>query len=193
MRDISLILCYNEIVMKKTAFIGHRKLFQQTLEERLKKAIEDEIQNGCLCFTMGTHGAFDFLALRTCKKLRKLYPNIRIEAVITSMNIFKSYEELEEYSPFYEVDTVMYEIEQVHYKQQITLSNRKMIDSCDTLICYVDEKTYRSGAKNAMRYAKKKGLRIINLYREEDRPFYGKSHEEVKKELDKQFKELIDK
>lgn len=59
---------------------------------------------------------------------------------------------------------VLYEIEEVHYKRRITLSNQKMIDECDTLICYVDESAYQSGAKTAMRYAQKKGLRIVNLY-----------------------------
>lgn len=54
-----------------------------------------------------------------------------------------------------------------------------MIDACDKLFCYVDEKTYRSGAKTAMRYAKRKGLEIINLWREQDSPCYGMSEEEV--------------
>ena len=45
-----------------------------------------------------------------------------------------------------------------------------MIDGCDTLICYVDPKRYRSGAKNAMNYAKRKGLKIVNLFDEKDNP-----------------------
>ncbi len=73
----------------------------------------------------------------------------------------------------------MFDIEDAHFKQRITLSNRQMIDSCDTLICYVDERVQQSGAKAAMRYAKKKGLTIINLYREEDKPFYGMTKEEI--------------
>ena len=58
----------------------------------------------------------------------------------------------------------MFEIEEVHYKRKITVSNQKMIDGCDTLICYVDEKSYGSGAKKAMRYTKRKGIEIIDLY-----------------------------
>ena len=54
-----------------------------------------------------------------------------------------------------------------------------MIDACDTLICYVDENAYRSGAKTSMRYAKRKGLKIINLYDEKDKPFYGMTDEEI--------------
>lgn len=64
-----------------------------------------------------------------------------------------------------DIATASYEIEEVHYKRRITLSNQKIIDECDTLICYVDEGAYQSGAKTAMRYAQKKGLHIVNLYR----------------------------
>ena len=73
----------------------------------------------------------------------------------------------------------MYDIEEVHYKRQITLSNRKMIDSCDTLICYVNTSEYRSGAKTALRYAEKRGLKVVNLYYEEDKPFYGMTKEQI--------------
>ena len=41
-----------------------------------------------------------------------------------------------------------------------------MISTCDTLICYVNKKHNPSGAKLAMNYAKRKGLRVINLYNE---------------------------
>ncbi len=54
-----------------------------------------------------------------------------------------------------------------------------MIDTCDTLICYVDEKKSKSGAKTAMKYAQKIGLKIINLWREEDSVFFGKTKEEI--------------
>lgn len=42
-----------------------------------------------------------------------------------------------------------------------------MIDSCNLIICYVNKKRIHSGAKTAMNYAKRKGLHIINLYKEE--------------------------
>ena len=143
--------------MKKTAFIGHRLVFQSTLKDQLTTAIERQIQSGCNCFTMGTHGEFDKLALDTCLQLKRKYPDILIELVLTSLN------SLEYITPCADVKTVMYEIETAHYKRQIILSNRLMIDTCDTLICYVNENAYRSGAKTAMRYAMKKQLNIINL------------------------------
>ena len=162
----------------KTAFIGHRQFFAKTLPQRLLGAIKTEIENGCFSFTMGTHGEFDRLALQSCRKLKNEYPELQIEVVLTSLHTIQKSDEWNN-APYSDVNTVLYDIEEAHYKQRITLSNRKMIDTCNTLICYVDEKACRSGAKTAMHYAKRKGLRIINLYDERDKPFYGMTDEEI--------------
>ena len=53
-----------------------------------------------------------------------------------------------------------------------------MIDECSTLICYVRPNSYRSGAKTIMNYAKRKGLKIINLYKEDDEYINKLSKEE---------------
>lgn len=162
----------------KTAFIGHRQIFAKTLPQRLIDAIKAKITSGCFSFTMGTHGEFDRLALRSCRQLREKYPELQIEVVLTSLHTIQKSDKWDSV-PYSDVRTVLYDIEEAHYKQRITLSNRKMIDTCDTLICYVDEKAYRSGAKAAMRYAKRKGLQIINLYDEKDKPFYGMTDEGI--------------
>ena len=70
------------------------------------------------------------------------------------------------YTSHSDVEIIMFDIEETHFKQKITKSNKQMIDSCDTLICYVDENyKYSSGAKTTFMYAKKKGLRTINLFK----------------------------
>ena len=162
----------------KTAFIGHRQIFAKDIDERLIKAIEVEIQNGCQSFTMGTHGQFDALSLWACRQLRNKYIDIDIEVVLTSLHAIDKNEEWD-CIPYSDVKTVMFDIEDTHFKRQITLSNQLMIDSCDTLICYVNEKNYHSGAKRALNYAKKRGLKIINLWRNEDQPFYGMTKEQI--------------
>lgn len=155
----------------KVCFIGHRNIYEN-IREKIKETVENEIKNGCKFFTMGTHGEFDKMALSVCRELRHIYKEIKIEVIITS---FKSIEPIidhdeifgdEKYTPYEDVETIMYNIEEEHYKRQIIASNRQMIDSCDTLICYVNKKHNPSGAKLAMNYAERKGLRIINLYNE---------------------------
>lgn len=156
----------------KVAFIGHRQIFDTTLRERLHNAIEEEIKNGCKSFTMGTHGDFDSEALYLCRELRKTYKDIKIEVAITSFAQIKPIIDHDDvfgdeiYKPYGDVETTMFEIEETHYKRKITESNERMIDNCDTLICYVNtDYKYASGAKTAYKYAKKKGLRIVNLYK----------------------------
>ena len=161
----------------KTAFIGHRQIFAKDINERLIVAIKTELDNGCKEFTMGTHGEFDTLSLSICRSLRNTYKELEIEVVITSLNAIKKDGKLA--APFVDVKTVMFDIEETHYKRKITLSNRQMIDGCDTLICYVNPTEYRSGAKAALRYAEKRGLKIANLYREKDQPFHGMTKEQI--------------
>lgn len=156
---------------KKVCFIGHRKIFEN-VKEKLKNAIENEIKNGCKFFTMGTHGDFDKVALSVCRDLRKKYKEIQIEVVITSLKTIAPIIDCdkifgdEKYIPFADVQTIMYDIEEEHYKRKIIASNKKMIDNCDTLICYVNKKHNPSGANLAMNYAERKGIKIINLYNE---------------------------
>ena len=144
--------------MRKTAFIGHRLVLEEGAYELLLCEIEKQIEAGCLAFTMGTHGEFDRLALSACRHLRECHPEMQIEVVLTSPTYAKG-------GRYGDVATVIFEIEELHYKRRIAWSNRRMIDGCDTLICYVDEAANRSGAKAALRYARAKGVKIINLYR----------------------------
>ncbi len=157
--------------MEKIAFIGHRQIFDMSVRERLYNAALQEIKNGCKNFCMGTHGDFDKMALGVCRELRKTYKDINIEVVITSFAQIKPVVDHDEifgdeiFKPFDDVETIMFDIEETHFKQKITVSNRRMIDSCSALICYANPNyKYSSGALAAMKYAKKKGLRIVNLF-----------------------------
>ena len=160
--------------------IGHRQVyFTEKVKERLQNAIEQCIKGGCSHFLMGTHGEFDKMTLAACRFARKRYPDIKIEAVLTSYHIVEKKDGLD-YVPYQDVETIIFNIEDLHFKRQITESNKQMIDECDTLICYVDKKRNHSGAKNAMNYAKRKGLKIINIFREEDSPTFGMTADEEK-------------
>ena len=159
--------------MKSNAccFIGHRHIYHHNLKERLYAAVECKIKEGCKFFTMGTQGEFDNEALSVCRELRRKYNEIIIEVVITSFAQIKPIVDHDEiygdviFKPYEDVKTIMYEIEETHYKRKIIESNRQMINNCGNLICYVDEKyKSRSGALAAYKYAKKKGLYIVNLY-----------------------------
>lgn len=179
----------------RVCFIGHRDIFEN-IREKLKEAVENEIKNGADFFTMGTHGDFDRMALGVCRELRKTYKHITIEVVITSFKTIEpiiDHDEIfgdEKYYPYADVQTTMYNIEEEHYKRQIIASNKQIVDSCDTLICYVNKKHNPGGAKTTMNYAKKQGKTIINIYEPEDSQTYGKTIGKITKELDEYFNKI---
>lgn len=154
----------------KVCFIGHRFVSYLEINKKLKEAILNEITLGCRYFTMGTHGNFDELALTSCREFKEKYKDIEIEVVITSFNKIKK--QLisndtfgkEYYTPYSDLKTIMYNIEETHFKRKIIESNKKMIDSCNTLICYVNPNKKNSGAKLILNYAKRKGLKIVNIF-----------------------------
>lgn len=173
---------------RRTTFIGHRDVYihDTKLKDRLLNAIREEINNGCLDFVMGAHGNFDSMALSACRNLRTEFKNLEIEVVITSLNQINPEIEVDQfgttkYIPYSDVKTSMYEIEEEYFKKRIISSNKQMIDTCDTIICYVNPNKNYGGARIALKYAQKKGLKIINLYQDEDNIFFGKTEEEKEK------------
>lgn len=188
---------------KKVCFIGHRHILHTQIKDRLTIAIQNEIDDGCFSFTMGSHGEFDSLVLSECRSFRNQYKDIDIEVVLTSYHkianklvdvIPDKYGESEmiyDKNIYYtDVKTTMFEIEDLHFKRQITESNKQMIDGCDVMICYVDPKRYRSGAKTAMNYAKRQGLKVVNLYDEKDEPTYGMTKEQREEYYKNLLKEI---
>ncbi len=148
----------------KIAFIGHRYVFDKSIKSKLYYEVKRQIENGCTNFTMGMHGEFDKLALDICRDLKKIYNEIKIEVVITSLYQVNHFIEFEGNKNFNDITTVMYDIEEEHFKRKIVSSNMQMINGCDTLICYVDTFRNYGGAIIAYKYAKKKGLDIVNLF-----------------------------
>lgn len=156
-------------MLRRICFIGHRNLFEN-IEERIKDEIAKQICKGANCFMVGTHGDFDKIVLACLREMKIKHTEIEIEVVITSLKqaekllIYEDEFEKEFYDPYKDVDRIMYEIEEEYFKRQIIVSNQKMIDDCDILICYVDYSRNRSGAKHALNYAKQKNMQTINLY-----------------------------
>lgn len=175
------------------SFFGHRYLSNiDEIKTRLNSQLEHWYLMGARKFKIGMHGQFDELVLDTCLAFKKINMDIEICITITSFSLLKKDEysnSLLEYYQVRGVETVMYEIENIHYKQQIIYSNYRMIEESDIIICYVDLSKSSSGAKRAIDYARKLNKTIINLYKDTDNPFYDKSKEYIKDRI----KEYISK
>ena len=173
-------------VKKTIAFFGHRSLRGSDVRERLKKEIKSNLYGEVRCL-IGTHGEYDRLALSICRELKNIYSQVNITVVFTTLNALNKgangiYSGLDMYK---DVDTLIYDIEEEYFKNQIVVSNKRMVDDSDLVICYVDMTENRSGAKRAVKYAIKQGKEVVNLFREEDKIFYGMKKEEIETELQK--------
>ena len=157
--------------MKTIAFFGHKHILDnRVIKEKLMNTLKEVTPQGFSRFLIGSHGDFDKLVLSTCLNYRKTIDNhIKINVVLTSLSFLNK----DEYG-FSKVDiynnknceTIFYDIEETHFKNRITVSNKKMVDESDLIICYVDMNIYKSGAKTTILYAIKQNKKIINLFNE---------------------------
>lgn len=155
--------------MKTIAFFGHRQIFDKLIvKQKLTNQLKSLIPQGFSRLLIGCHGDFDSIALSASLNCKKDFnDNIKINIVISSLsylNKFKyDYSRVDYYNDI-KCETIFYDIEEIHFKNRITFSNRKMVDDCDLIICYVDMKRNYSGAKNTINYAIKQNKKIINLF-----------------------------
>lgn len=160
--------------MKTVSLFGHGLLFNKKLvSQRLFNLLKEIVPQGFTNFLIGCHGDFDNISLTECKRYKeKVDENVNVCVVLTSLSYLSRQKcdySLADLYDFENCQTVFYDIEDKHYKNRITYSNKKMIDNSDLIICYVDMKSYKSGAKNAIKYAIKNNKKIINLYSEDDK------------------------
>ena len=155
--------------MKNIAFFGHSRVYDKhQLNKKLFELLKVYVPQGYTNFLVGCHGDFDKLVCSTCKNYKtNLKQNVKINVVLSSLSFLTKNQYGFSKADIYKNDgyeTIIYEIEQVHHKQRITFSNKKMVDSSDLIICYVDMKSYKSGAKTTINYAIRQNKKIINLF-----------------------------
>lgn len=142
---------------EKTAmFIGHRNIYVRSREirEELKKAIEKLIEQGAEEFLCGGMGSFDIMSAECVREVKEKYPKVKSTLVIPYMNYKKYDKELYD-------ETLAYEgIEFSLPKYSILKRNRYMVEKSAYAICYVK---HSGGAWKTYEYAKKTGLRIIDI------------------------------
>ncbi len=155
--------------MKTIAFFGHRQVLDKTaVQERLEKLLKEIVTSESVRLLIGCHGDFDKIALSTSLKHKKNYNlETNINIVLTSLSFLKKDEYGYSKSDFYKnlgCETMFYNIEEQYFKNRIYYSNKKMVEESDLIVCYVDMTAFKSGAKKAINYARKKGKRIFNLF-----------------------------
>ncbi len=144
--------------MKTCFFIGHRDT-----SEDIYPVLETEVERhiaeyGVDEFIVGHYGHFDRMAARAVKAAKANHPDVRLTLLMPYLNNM----------PFPEgFDGAVYPdgLETVPKKYAILRANQAMVDRCDCLIAYV--KYPFGGAFQCLNYARRKGIRITNIAKQQ--------------------------
>ena len=145
------------------SFIGHSTLHSPTaLTEKVRAAILSSIPPCAkVFFYCGGYGEFDDLCARVCRSLRE--KSFDCEILFITPYITPAQQKKIKYF----TDTKLYDaaiyppLEHTPLRFAIDKRNRWMIEQADLVICHVTH--HHGGAYKAMEYARRKGIKIINL------------------------------
>lgn len=146
------------------SFFGHRYIERGTeIESRLDKLLHDLITHKeYVDFLIGRDGEFDLLASAAIKRAIRSYGygNTHFTLVLPYMKA--EYRDNEQsYLDYYDEIEICSESAEIHPKSAIQVRNRSLVDRSDLVVCYVQHKS--GGAYKTIRYAEKKGKRIVNV------------------------------
>lgn len=147
-------------------FTGHRRIPTEKVEKvkvKLKHTITIAVEEGYLYFGTGGALGFDTLAALTVLELKEKYPRIKLILVLPCVNQTRGWNK---------IDVEVYEYikskcdKYVYTSKEYTdgcmqKRNRHLVDNSSLCICYLTRNT--GGTAYTVRYAKQKGLNIINL------------------------------
>lgn len=156
----------SNIAHKTVCFTGHRKIpfkQQSIIKDKLKTVLEELIEHGYCFFAAGGALGFDTLAAQTVLDLKQQYPQIKLIIILPCLFQTKSWNEKDKQMYEYikgQADKVVY-TSQEYTQGCMHKRNRHLIDNSSTCVCYLSKPT--GGTAYTVEYARKKGLRIINI------------------------------
>lgn len=154
---------------KTCCFTGHRSLSDEEKLEvavRLRKIIADQIKDGVVFYGAGGALGFDTLAALTVLDMKKEYPQLRLILVLPCENQTRGWrsEDIAVYEDIkHRSDKVVY-VSREYTSDCMHRRNRHLVDHSGTCICYMTRST--GGTAYTVAYARKKGLRIVNMAEE---------------------------
>ena len=145
----------------RIAFIGHREILgHYWIEDKIEQIVRDNIRmKEYVEFYVGRNGMFDILVASVIKRVQKAVGHHNSSLILIQPYRMADDQYYEEY-----YDEVQYPVDVgTHPKAAITKRNRWMIENADLLVAFVEEDR-KGGAEAALKYAKKLGRSIINLF-----------------------------
>ena len=154
-------------------FTGHRKIKNEDLPalvRRLDVLIDRCADAGCTNFIAGGAVGFDTLAAKRVIEARRRRPEITLELILPCRDQTSRWKSLSDINTYRdlkgEADRVEYL--QIFYDSDCMMKrNRKMVDSSSVCIAYFNGKS--GGTANTVDYARRQGLKVINLYLDKEK------------------------
>lgn len=147
-------------------FTGHRKIApeqQNIVAKRLKNTVESLILEGYRYFGAGGALGFDTLAAQCVLYLKKQYPQIKLILVLPCESQTRNWdsEDINVYEQIRgQADKVVYTSKE-YTRDCMFRRNRHLVDNSSICIAYLTQN--KGGTAYTIDYAKKKGVRVINL------------------------------
>ncbi|MDD4715963.1 MAG: SLOG family protein [Oscillospiraceae bacterium] len=152
---------------KACCFTGHRKFTPNIdCEKRLEESIVGLIGNGVCYFGCGGALGFDTFAAVTVLRLREVYPTVRLILVLPCPEQAKYWNASD--LALYEsikarADKIVYASER-YDRFCMQKRNCLLVDGSSYCICYLNDA--KGGTASTVRYARQKGVEVINLSEE---------------------------
>lgn len=147
-------------------FTGHRNLSNEDklkLAVRLRKFIEKQIGAGVVFYGAGGALGFDTLAAQTVLDMKQEYPHLRLILVLPCKDQTRGWrsEDIAVYEDIKRRSEKVVYVSREYTPDCMYRRNRHLVDYSGTCICYLTRST--GGTAYTVDYARKKGLRIINI------------------------------
>ena len=147
-------------------FTGHRNISvidRLFIKKRLKKELENLIENGVIYFGSGGAIGFDTIAALTVLKLKNKYPQIKLIMILPCKEQDKLWTEKDKqiYSDILKkADKTVYTSENYH-RGCMHVRNRHLVDNSSYCIAYLKEN--KGGTAYTVNYALKNDIKVINI------------------------------
>ena len=147
-------------------FTGHRALPPEergAIAYQLEQTVIMLIQAGIRFFGAGGARGFDTLAAQTILKLQREYPQIKLILVLPCLSQTRGWrdEDIKVYERIKAAANKITYTSENYTQGCMHKRNRHLVDHSSICVCYLTED--RGGTAYTVNYAKKQGLKVINL------------------------------
>lgn len=145
-------------------FTGHRTVGENFDEKKFDSILRKLIEKGVDTFICGGALGFDTIAAKKVLELKKELPQIKLHIYAPCKNQANRWSFMQKMTYNKIIDKADYVDmpDMPYFEGCMKIRNFKMVDNSSYCVAYYDG-TFISGTGQTVRYAKKKGIEVINI------------------------------